>query len=198
MNKISLMNNAGSHRHQSLPQYERSHGDLYVTPAEAVERLYRARPGLRSTLVWDSSAGLGDIVDAVTKCGGLAVGTELHDHPLPKRAPIRTGVDLFDFTAETAPTFTCVVNPPYNQADRHIRHMLNLGCEVYAIMRLNFIAAKKRAHLLPHLRDVMLTGRTKMLPPGAEDKGMQPSVDFAWFYFTPQRKQGHGINLERI
>lgn len=197
--KISLQNNAGSHRNAALEQYDRSPHDLYTTPAEAVRRLYMARPQLKHTLVWDSSAGLGHIVRAALEAGGPAVGTELHDHPWPKVANIRTGVDLFSFTRETVPAYTCIVNPPYNGADRHIRHMLALGCEVYALLRFNWICARKRAFLLPHLREIMLIGRTHMPPPGAVDQGQSPSIDYAWFRFTPEKKadDDHGIRLER-
>jgi hypothetical protein len=158
--EVSLMNNAGSHRNAALPQYERSHGDLYCSPAEAVQRLYKARPWLAQTVVWDSSAGLGHIVRAALEAGGPAIGTELHDHPWPKVTDIRTGVDLFNVTRETVPAYTCIVNPPYNSGDRHIVHMLYLGCEVYALLRFNWICARKRAFLLPYLREILMVGRT--------------------------------------
>jgi hypothetical protein len=195
MKKSSLMNSGGSHRHSNLPQYERSEADLYVTPHEAVTRLYRARPHLKETWVWDSSAGLGHIVKAVHDAGGKAVGTELHDHPFPKQWPIHIGVDLLQQREPHAPV--CVINPPYNQADRHIRHMLGLGCDVWAILRFNFITAKSRAWMLGHLAEILMVGRTKMLPPGAIDRGMQPSIDYAWFLFTPEGNGGAGIRLER-
>lgn len=196
--KISLQNTAGSHRHASLPQYERQASDLYTTPFEAVQRLYNARQGLKNTFVWDSSAGLGDIVAAVRKCGGPCIGSDLHDHPWPKKAEIETGVDLFSFTALDVPAYTAIVNPPYNAADRHIDHMLKIGCEVYAILRINWVAGKKRAYLLPHLREMLIVGRQGMLPPGVEDKGMNPSVDYAWFHFTPEKKTDSAIVLQRI
>lgn len=201
-NKVSLQNSAGSHRHAALPQYERSASDLYTTTFDAVERLYKARPHLEEVLAWDSSAGLSHIVHAVKALGGMAVGTELHDHPFSRVAEIHTGIDLFkiDDLAWKPDASVGIINPPYNAADRHISHMLKLGCEVYAILRMNFICAKKRQHLMPHLRAILMVGRQGMLPPGVEDKGLNPSVDYAWFRFTPQRKAAddHGIVLERI
>ena len=195
MTKVSLQNAAGSHRHAALPQYERSHADLYITPAEAVERLYRARPHLKSVKVWDSSAGLGHIVKACFDAGGWCIGTELHEHDHDTVMPVAVGIDLL--TLSVPYEKTCIVNPPYNQAAQHIRHMLGLGCTVHAILRFNFITAKNRAHLLPHLREILMTGRTRMLPPGVPDKGMQPSIDYAWFTFTPERKDGHAVIIER-
>lgn len=196
MNKISLQNAAGSHRHGSLDQYERSHGDLYITPPEAVFRLYNARPFLKSQRVWDSSAGLGHIVKAVFDAGGWCIGTELHDHDHTPVMPVAIGIDLLSLTKRYERV--CIVNPPYNQAAQHIRHMLNLGCDVFAILRYNFVTAKKREFLLSHLREILMTGRTKMLPPGVVDKGMQPAIDYAWFHFTPEKKSDSNVVLERV
>jgi hypothetical protein len=193
------MNNAGSHRNAALPQYERSHGDLYCSPAEAVQRLYKARPWLAQTIVWDSSAGLGHIVKAVRDCGGEAIGTELTDHPFPKLVDdIEMGVDFLKLTAPRV--HRLIINPPYNAADRHIAHGLKLGCTVFAIMRVNFICAKKRAWLLRYLREILLVGRTHMPPPGVEDQGQSPSIDYCWLKFmpTPKNDDDHGIRLERI
>jgi len=194
--KVSLQNSAGSHRHASLEQYARSHGDLYTTPVEAVQRLYQARPYLRSKVAWDSSAGLGHIVKAIRDMGCQAYGTELHDHPFPKVAPISTGVDLFDI--EDAYCDVCVVNPPFNEADRHIRHMSAMERDVWALLRFNWICAKKRDDMLHKLREILIVGRVGMLPPGVVDKGMQPTVDFAWFKFEPGNRMGAGIQVERI
>jgi hypothetical protein len=197
--KVSLQNNAGSHRNAALPQYERSPHDLYTTPADPVQRLYKSRPWLAQTIVWDSSAGLGHIVKAVRDCGGEAIGTELTDHPFSKLVDdIEMGVDFLALEQPRASHL--VINPPYNAADRHIAHGLKLGCTVFAIMRVNFICAKKRAFLLPYLREILMVGRTHMPPPGAVDQGQSPSIDYAWFRFEPEKKDAgdHGIRLERI
>lgn len=195
MSKVSLQNAAGSHRHASLEQYERSTADLYTTPADAVLRLYKARPALRGMLAWDSSAGLGHIVAAIHAAGGRATGTELHDHPFPKLAEITTGIDAL--TVEQPHGDIAIINPPYNQADRHIRHMMALGLDTWALLRFNWICAKKRADLLHSLRETLLVGRMHMPPPGAVDQGMSPSIDYAWFRFSPRVRAHAGIQIER-
>lgn len=197
-NPISLANAGGSHRHASLPQYERSEADLYVTPPEPVQRLYRARPQLKDRLAWDASAGTGAIVRAIRDLGGRAVGTELHDHPFPKVADITTGVDLFKLQYPVSPC--AIINPPYSHARQHIGHLLKLKCDVYALLRVPFIASKKTALMFPHFRELLLVGRPGMLPPGAVDKGGTPQIDFGWFCFTANPKQpgDNGIVLERI
>jgi hypothetical protein len=51
---------------------------------------------------------------------------------------------------------------------------------------------------MPHLEEILMVGRVGMLPPGAVDKGMSPSIDYAWFLFTPETKKHHSVVLERI
>jgi hypothetical protein len=51
--------------------------------------------------------------------------------------------------------------------------------------------------MLAHLTAIYMVGRQGMLPPGAEDKGLNPSVDYAWFHFAPGQKTGNGIALVR-
>jgi hypothetical protein len=58
------------------------------------------------------------------------------------------------------------------------------------LLRLNWIAAKKRKDLLLHLERIIITGRMKMLPPGVVDKGHGGSVDYAWFVFVPRMVEG--------
>ena len=48
-------------------------------------------------------------------------------------------------------------------------------------MRMTWIAAKARADLLKHCHTVIIAGRLKMLPPGAQDRGHGGTTDFAWF-----------------
>ena len=51
---------------------------------------------------------------------------------------------------------TIVMNPPYTIADDFVRHGLSVVGDtgtVRALLRLTWIAAKKRADLLPHLAE---------------------------------------------
>lgn len=178
-----MSNSSGSHAHQNGTDYARSAHDLYVTPPEAVERLLRDRPILIEVKTWDASAGLGHIVKTINDAGGHCTGTDLHDHPYQKVAPVITGVDalsLLDPFASVA-----VINPPYNAAHDHIDHLRRIGCTVYALVRLNFIAAKRHAELMKHCSHVLILGRVKILPPDAVDKGMSPTIDFCWLRVTP-------------
>lgn len=176
-----MANASGSHSPKNTTDYPRSAGDLYLTPAEAVERLYAAQPKLRYQVAWDASAGLGHIVRAIRDLGCEAVGTELTDHPYERVAPVETGVDLFELAEPRAPV--AIINPPFGDAARHVDHLLDLGCTVYALLRLNFVAAKRHAALMKWCSHVLILGRVKILPPDAQDKGFSPTIDFAWLRF---------------
>lgn len=178
-------NASGSHATPNATQYERSNADLYCTPASAVHALHEAVDLTEGGILWDSSAGLGHIVAALRDCGITCIGTELHDHPHDKVAGISTGVDLFLLSRPLSNN--AIINPPYAQAAQHIRHMLDIGCEsVWALLRLNFIAAKKHADLMDRCSDILIVGRAKILPPDAVDKGFSPTIDFAWMRFGQQ------------
>jgi len=56
---------------------------------------------------------------------------------------------------------------------------------VCVLLRLTWMAAKKRADLLKHLWKIVMVGRLKMLPEGVKDQGHSGTVDFAWFVFVP-------------
>jgi hypothetical protein len=140
-------------------------------------------------------------VKAVRDCGGEAIGTELTDHPFPKLVDdIEMGVDFLKLTAPRV--HRLIINPPYGKdaPEKHIAHGLHLGCAVFAILRFNWIAGKKRTWLMRHLYEILIVGRMHMPPPGVEDQGMSPSIDYAWFRFMPVKKPegDHGIGLERI
>ena len=79
------------------------------------------------------------------------------------------------------------MNPPYNQADDHVRHALTIIPKfgmVCVLLRLTWIAAQKRQDLLKHLWKLIIVGRLKMLPPDVPDEGHGGTVDFAWFVFV--------------
>jgi len=77
-----------------------------------------------------------------------------------------------------------VMNPPFRDAEPHVRHALQLlpeGGRLAVLLRMTWIAAKGRADLLRHCHAAIIAGRLKMLPPGARDRGHSGTTDFAWF-----------------
>lgn len=167
---------------------ERDPHDRYETPAEAIHMLL-SNFNMRDPIL-DPSAGRGKIVDALLDCGRTEVyGSELHRVD-PLVDGIEFGRDFLDMTKQDVkPARYIVMNPPYNAADRHVRHALTVvptNGAVCALLRLTWIAAKKRADLLNHLERLIMVGRLKMLPPNVPDRGFGGAVDFAWFVFVPR------------
>jgi hypothetical protein len=168
---------------------QRDPHDRYETPAQAVEMLLKAVPQLKRVPVLDPSAGRGKLVDALLDGGCEEVyGAELHRVDAMVDG-IDFGRDFLEATSETVkPARDIVMNPPYNAADAHVRHALSIvprNGKVCVLLRMTWIAAKKRADLLPLLDSLIMVGRLKMLPPNVPDRGFGGAVDFAWFVFRP-------------
>lgn len=184
--EMKMQNAAGSHSIKTDSTYKRSTADLYVTPFSAVEALMTHAPELASVKTWDASAGLGHIVSHINTLGGNCVGTDLHRHPFPYAEHVTTGIDVFSVEKPMGDVF--VVNPPFKDWQRHVEHLLSIGCPGWALLRFNVIAAKRVRPLLPHISEILIVGRQKILPPGVEDKGLNGSIDFTWFHFDVERR----------
>jgi hypothetical protein len=174
---------------------ERDPHDLYETPEDAVHMLVRNlwAPGYELS-VWDPSCGRGAILMALMTQDHCPieniVGTDKHSYtPLDSRLRHHLIYNRpFEDHLSIIGGDTIIMNPPYSQADEHVRHAIRLvpenGGRVCALLRWNWITAIKRRDLLKHLHSAIIVGRLKMLPPGVPDKGHSGTVDFAWFVFT--------------
>ena len=185
---------AGSFGRMDQP---RSVGELYETPASAVDALlqhtklvlgmFNANSSTLRGPVLEPSAGKGAIAKRLRHHGHTVVAYDLHDWYGAE------GVEpSIDFLAQsdTRGCKSIVMNPPFKDADAHVRHALNILPQhgtLYVLLRLTWIAAKKRADLLPHIEKIIICGRLKMLPPNTRDAGHSGTVDFAWFIFRPFR-----------
>ena len=179
-----MQNAAGSHSINKPTTYKRSANELYITNFESVQALLEHAPYLANVVTWDPSAGLGHIVSHINTLGGNCIGTDLHRHPYAYAAEVQTGINVFSLDLRKGDY--AVANPPYKDWQRHVEHLLKINCPVWALLRLNVIAAKRVKPLLSHLAEILIVGRQKIRPPDTEDKGLQPSIDFAWFRFTPE------------
>ena len=181
---------AGSFGRMDHPRHD---ADLYETPAEAIDMLLRHVPV--SGPVLEPSAGRGAIVRELRRHGLKVHASDLYDHKADPRLGIKTGVDFLKATT----LFGCrsgVMNPPFKDAERHVRHALRLlpdGGTLAVLLRMNWRAAKGRADLLPYIHTEVIAGRLKMLPPGAIDRGHGGTTDFSWFVFGRQAVKGSRI-----
>jgi hypothetical protein len=110
------------------------------------------------------------------------------------------GNDLYetpvDFLMERKAPAGCqaiVTNPPFKLSDQFIRHGLDLGCTVIALLRLMAIEGAGRADLMDnHL--VRIWAGIERLPmmhrDGWEGRKIGSSgAPFAWFVFSPEARQ---------
>jgi len=165
---------------------ERHRDDLYETPSAAVYMLLDNIEMPRGAWL-EPSAGRGAISSMMRSLCYDVVAYDLHHWYGSNN--VEPGTDFLQ-ESNTRGCKNIVMNPPYKDADKHVRHALKIVPEdgvVCVLLRLTWIAAKKRADLLPHIEKIIICGRLKMLPPDVVDKGMSPTVDFAWFVFRPFR-----------
>src|SRR5262249_1706597 len=171
-----------------LMDFPRDPNDEYETPPKAIESLLRLEPLTGGC--WDSSCGRGNIVKTLRRC--------LPPHDAVVGTDIAFGQDFLAATAMPAACNNILINPPFSASDGHVRHALELlpdDGKVAALLRFNWITARRRADLLTRLRTIVIVGRLKMLPPGVPDLGHGGTVDFAWFVFG---KAANGANGTRI
>lgn len=119
--------------------------DLHETPPQAVRALLKVEQ--LPAIVWDPCCGPGAIVRELQESGRGVWASDLINYAW--------GQDhigsFFDWTTPPPKVQAIVMNPPYRQATEFIEHGLDLVPEIYALVRLNWIAAVRERH--PHVYD---------------------------------------------
>jgi len=183
---------AGQYGRMDHPRHA---ADLYETPPEAVEMLLR-HESLQGPVV-EPSAGRGAIVSELRRHGLQVRAFDLYDHGAEATVGVETGADFLSMTSMSG-CRSIVMNPPFKDAEAHVRHALQLlanDCTLAVLLRMTWIAAKGRGDLLKHCHTAIIAGRLKMLPPGARDRGHGGTTDFAWFVM--RREIVHATRLVR-
>jgi hypothetical protein len=150
--------------------HSRHAADLYETPTDAVAMLLR-HTALHGPVL-EPSAGCGAIVRELRRNGLEVRPSDLYDHRAESALGIETGIDFMSMTSMSG-CRSIVTNPPFKNAEAHVRHALQLLRDrdtLAVLLRMTWIAAKARADLLKYCDAVIIAGRLKMLPPGARDK----------------------------
>ena len=169
---------AGQYGRMDHPRHA---ADLYETPPKAIDMLLRHVP-LQGPVL-EPSAGRGAIVRELRRHGLQVRASDLHDHGAEPDLGIETGVDFLSMTSMSG-CLSIVINPPFKDAEAHVRHALRLLPDhgtLAVLLRTVWINAIRRADLLEHYHTDIIAGRLKMLPPGALDSGHNGVTDFAWF-----------------
>jgi hypothetical protein len=153
--------------------------DLYETPAPATLALCRSeRLPLR---IWEPAAGRGAIVKVLRNAGHEVAASDLVHYGMPGQA---AGIDFLLEQSAPAGVEAIVTNPPYKAAAEFVRHGLDLAPQVYLLLRIQFLAAKRRNDIISRrLRAVHVFGnRLPMMHRDGWDGPRASSAhDHAWF-----------------
>ena len=156
----------------------RKPSDFYATPPEAFEPLI---PFLdKKAKHWEPACGDGRLLVLMTQCGITASGADLEQDPLG------LGFGLVDFLKDSTPRETIVTNPPFSLAEEFCDQALQHAREVWMLLRLNFLGAKKRRVWWRHNEPnalFILSSRPDFTGGGGD------SCEYAWFYWG-RRWQG--------
>lgn len=113
---------------------ERHEADFYSTPREAFAPLLQHLP--TNVVYWEPCCGDGRLVKWLTEAGCQADGADLYP-----QSPVWPSVD---FLADQHPREFVVTNPPFSIAQAIAAHSLDIARETLLLLRLNFLASKKR------------------------------------------------------
>ena len=174
---------------------ERGH-DCYPTHPIAVHGLMRV---VRlPSLLWEPCCGDGSIVRVLRGAGHTVIAEDLVDYGCPDS---RSGIDFLKEQAAPPGCDTILTNPPYMLADEFVTKALELVPRVIMLLRLAFIEAECRRHLiddgplvgyypfrnrLPMMHRQGYTGR----------RNESPAIGYAWFEWN--RDHRGRVRLKRL
>jgi hypothetical protein len=164
--------NAGRHPHAQRGL------DLYETPAEAVIALLKYERLPR--LVWEPCCGPGAIVRVLQAAGHSVIASDIVDYGLPDQ-------EVEDFLKVSERDALCLVtNPPFQHADRFVRHALKLDVpKVIMLLRWAFMESERRTSILEHAGLARIYLFRKRLPmmhrAGWKGRRATSSIPFAWY-----------------
>lgn len=152
----------------------RNKADFYPTPLSAFEPLL---PFLPKVQIWEPACGDRRLIRAIN---------ESYDHK--SFGPIADGADIeggYDYLTDTATRHCVVTNPPYSLAFEFAKHAVFYSKEVFLLLRLNFLASKKRAYWFRQNEPsalFVLSQRPSFTGTGTD------ATDYAWFYWGSRHK----------
>jgi hypothetical protein len=170
--------------------FDREKDDFYPTPPALIEPLIqRFRDRLRHHGVWEPACGDGAICKVLAEHGIASVGTDLVDRGY--------GESRRDFLFELRPPAdvdAIVTNPPFRLWLEFAERALAMDVGFVALLgRLQLLEGKRVSAFFQDtgLKRVLVSaGRVNMLPAGAEDKGHNGMIAWAWFCWWPAAVSG--------
>lgn len=132
---------------RAVARSERIPLDAYYTPDDVALACVQALPDLGGAFVLEPSVGGGAFARAVRACNpsALIVGNDINPD-----APGFADCDsarVGGFTTCGLSADWVIGNPPYGDAEEHVRHALTLAPNVAFLLRLAFLEGQKRGAL---------------------------------------------------
>jgi hypothetical protein len=155
--------------------YADRQADCYETPACAVEALLRVESLPHHIL--EPACGPGAIVKVLEEHGHHVIASDLHHYA--RGIP---GMDFFDYVTE----WDCIItNPPYQLAEKFVRHALTISPLVIMLLRLAFLESVRRTEILEKsglARIHVFRNRLPMMHrAGWSGPKASSAMPFAWF-----------------
>lgn len=166
--------------------FDREKDDWYPTPRALTEPLLDRDADIVRALgpAWEPACGDGAIVKVLAHRGIDCIASDLVDRGF--------GESRRDFLLEhQAPAQSIITNPPFRLWHEFASHAVALvmpGGYVAMLGRLQLLEGKRVSSMFrrTQLARVMVSaGRVNMLPVGAEDKGHNGMIAWAWFVWMP-------------
>lgn len=125
--------------------------EFYPTPDHVIEMMTTGLDLFGKTVL-EPSAGSGSIIDYVKNLGANVICCE--KHPELQMIAAKKGQflkpDFFDVTSEEISHIDCIImNPPFSNADKHIKHAWDIapgGCTIVALCNAETIKNRYSAH----------------------------------------------------
>jgi hypothetical protein len=159
--------------------FKERQNDCYETPACAIEALLRVESLPHHIL--EPACGPGAIVKVLEKHDHHVIASDLYKY---ERGI--SGMDFFDYMTD----WDCIItNPPYQLAEKFVRHALTISPLVIMLLRLAFLESVRRTDILENsglARIHVFANRLPMMhrvTNGVEWQGRRASsaMPFAWF-----------------
>lgn len=157
--------------------YDRIEADFYPTEAWCTQALIKNYNF--QGVIWEPACGEGAISIVLTEAGFDVVSTDLYD-----RGFGTSGQDFFDQTGTPKDVRSIITNPPYSDAEKFIRHSINLMSpshgSVAMLLRHEYDCAAGRVDLFRHPAFAMKLSLTKR-PRWIAGSTGSPRHNYAWF-----------------
>lgn len=138
---------------RALAKVARRTADTYNTPDAVAKALVRLLPLGPGDVLWEPHVGGGAFARALTEVSPYVRVSDADPAAPGLQTPDALGSAVIDFLDSTAtspwtvPADWIVGNPPYGEAEAHIRHALRLTPHVAFLLRLGILESTTRMPL---------------------------------------------------